>query len=152
MKLMKFAFPTYTANFKNPSIISSRVRARRRKRNRIATRLLTSLTDAKGLFPFSEGLVFCLAGPTYPFVLNFLISGIGRISSGTLTRIKEEPGADDGQRSSLPLGKNQPLQYQGVAATAVSREIRQRRCGSCAKKKKKIKRWITTALINARTI
>jgi len=41
----------------------------------------------------------------------------------TLTRIKEKPGTDDGQRSSLPLRKNQPLQNQSVTATAISSQI-----------------------------
>jgi len=41
----------------------------------------------------------------------------------TLTGIKEKPRTDDGQRSSLPLRKNQPLQYQGVTATAISCQI-----------------------------
>lgn len=131
VKPTKVVLPMSSDNFK------TRARARVLRKKEESNRQASPDISARSCFPLTRGLVFCLARPTRSFDLNFLISGIGGISSGILTRIKEELRADDGQRSSLPLGKNQPLQYQGIAATAVSREIRQRRCGSWAKKKKK---------------
>lgn len=95
----------------------------------------------RGVVFFQRRLVFCRAYASFRSEFSYLEDWQDLWIGGTLTRIKKEPGADDSQRSSFPLGKNQPLQYQGVAATAVSREIRQRRCGPWTKKrKKKIKR------------
>jgi len=114
-QLARFTLPISSANFGDP------FRVPRCVGERHDGRIIPDVSDrcSEGLFLLPTPLVFRSA--LLARVVNFLISRIGGLSSETLTRIKEEPGTDDGQRTSLPLWKNQPLQYQGVAATAVSR-------------------------------